>query len=158
MERTDTSASAQRLGLPGSLANDAGRRPGPGQPLPLWPGVVSAGVALGAGELIGGIDDGLASPVEAVADEVIGRVPRSVERFAIETFGSNDKLALVVGILTFSAVFGIVLGVVSRRRPRVGVLGLAAFAAIGVLASAAGPRASLTPGPPSVVAANATVH
>ncbi|MGH9191141.1 MAG: molybdopterin-dependent oxidoreductase [Acidimicrobiales bacterium] len=115
-------------------------------------GLVSAGVALGAGELIAGVDDGLASPVEAVAGEVINRVPRSVERFAIETFGSNDKLALVIGILAFSAAFGIALGVVARRRPRVGALGLAAFAAVGVLASAAGPRASLTAGLPSVVA------
>jgi DMSO/TMAO reductase YedYZ molybdopterin-dependent catalytic subunit len=115
-------------------------------------GLVSAGVALGAGELIAGADDGLASPVEAVAGEVINRVPRSVERFAIETFGSNDKLALVIGILAFSAAFGIALGVVARRRPRVGALGLAAFAAVGVLASAVGPRASLTAGLPSVVA------
>jgi hypothetical protein len=152
MERTDTSASAQRLGLPGSLANDGRTAAGAGAAAAALAGLVSAGVSLGAGELIAGIDDGLASPVEAVAAEVIGRVPRSVERFAIETFGSNDKLALVVGILTFSAVFGIVLGVVSRRQPRVGVLGLAAFAAIGFLASAAGPRASLMAGLPSVVA------
>jgi DMSO/TMAO reductase YedYZ molybdopterin-dependent catalytic subunit len=115
-------------------------------------GLVSAGVALGAGELTAGIDDRLASPVEAVAGEVINRVPRSVERFAIETFGTNDKLALVVGILAFSAVLGAVLGVASRRRPRVGTLGLAAFAAAGVLASPAGPRTSLLAGLPSVVA------
>jgi DMSO/TMAO reductase YedYZ molybdopterin-dependent catalytic subunit len=150
MERTDTSAAAQRLGLPGSLANDGGAAAGAGAAA--LAGLVSAGVALGAGELIAGIDDGLASPVEAVATEVIGRVPRSVERFAIETFGSNDKLALVVGILAFSAASGIVLGVVSRRRPRVGALGLAAFAAMGVPASAAGPRASVMAGLPSVVA------
>ncbi|MGH9229011.1 MAG: molybdopterin-dependent oxidoreductase [Acidimicrobiales bacterium] len=146
----------------------APRRPGPpgpraaqdggtlvaaaGAPAAALAGLVSAGVALGAGELIAGIDDGLASPVEAVAGEVIDRVPRSVERFAIEAFGSNDKLALVIGILVFSAVFGIVLGVVARRRPRVGALGLAAFAAVGVLASVAGPRASLSAGLPSAVA------
>jgi DMSO/TMAO reductase YedYZ molybdopterin-dependent catalytic subunit len=123
-----------------------------GAPAAALAGLVSAGVALGAAELIAGIDDGLASPVEAVAGEVINRVPRSVERFAIETFGSNDKLALVIGTLAFSAAFGIVLGVVARRRPSVGALGLAAFAAMGVLASAAGPEASLTAGLPSVVA------
>jgi DMSO/TMAO reductase YedYZ molybdopterin-dependent catalytic subunit len=128
MERTDTSGAAALAGL------------------------VSAGAALGAGELIGAADDGLASPVEAVAGELIDRVPRAVERFAIETFGTNDKLALVVGILAVAAVFGMALGVVSRRRPRVGTAGLAAFAAVGVAASAAAPRASLVAGLPSVVA------
>jgi DMSO/TMAO reductase YedYZ molybdopterin-dependent catalytic subunit len=155
MERTDTSRVVpQRLGPPGSSpANGGGAvAAAAGAPAAALAGLVSAGVALGAGELIAGVDDGLASPVEAVAGEVINRVPRSVERFAIETFGSNDKLALVVGILAFSAVFGVVLGVVSRRRPRVGTLGLAAFAAVGVLASAAGPQASLTAGLPSIVA------
>jgi hypothetical protein len=155
MERTDTSWAVPRnLGPPGSRAatdGDAGAA-APGLPAAALAGLVSAGVALGAGELIAGVDDGLASPVEAVAGEVITRVPRAVERFAIETFGSNDKIALVVGILAFSAVFGIVLGVLSRRRPGVGAVGLAAFAAVGVLASAAGPQAPLTAGVPSVIA------
>ena len=155
MERTDTSrAMPRQLGSRGSqAANDGGAAAAAaGAPAAALAGLVSAGVALGAGELIAGVDDGLASPIEAVAGEVINRVPRSVERFAIETFGGNDKLALVIGILVFSAVFGIVLGVVSRRRHRVGTLGLAAFAAAGVLASAAGPQASLTAGLPSMVA------
>jgi DMSO/TMAO reductase YedYZ molybdopterin-dependent catalytic subunit len=155
MERTDTSRAVPRhLGPPGSRTATGGGagQAAPGLPAAALAGLVSAGVALGAGELIAGVDDGLASPVEAVAGEVINRVPRSVERFAIETFGSNDKIALVVGILAFSAVFGIVLGVLSRRRPRVGALGLAAFAAVGVLASAAGPQAPLTAGLPSVIA------
>ena len=155
MERTDTSrAAARRIRIPGARTTGDGgiAVAAAGTPSAALAGLVSAGVALGAGELIAGVDDGLASPVEAVASEIINRVPRSVERFAIETFGSNDKLALVIGILALSAVFGIVLGVVSRRRPRLGVLGLAAFASVGVLASAAGPRASLTAGMPSVVA------
>ena len=160
MERTDTSRAVPRhLGPPGSRASNDGAAvaAAAGAPAAALAGLVSAGVALGAGELIAGVDDGLASPVEAVAGEVINRVPRSVERFAIETFGTNDKLALVVGILAFSAVVGVVLGVVSRRRPRVGTLGLAAFAAVGVLASAAGPQASLTAGLPSIVAGLAGV-
>ena len=160
MERTDTSRAVPRnLGPPGSRAATDGDAvaAAPGVPAAALAGLVSAGVALGAGELIAGVDDGLASPVEAVAGEVINRVPRSVERFAIETFGSNDKIALVVGILAFSAVFGIVLGVLSRRRPSVGALALAAFAAVGVLASAAGPQAPLTAGVPSVIAGLAGV-
>src|SRR5262245_57594263 len=131
MERTDTSGAApRRMRYPAPPASNGSRAAAAagGAPGAALAGVVSAGVALGAGELIAGIDDRLSSPVEAVATEIIDRVPRPVERFAIETFGGNDKLALVIGILAFAAVFGVVLGVVSRRRPRVGTLGLSAFA------------------------------
>jgi DMSO/TMAO reductase YedYZ molybdopterin-dependent catalytic subunit len=155
MERTDTSRTTPGQGrAPGPRAAIPGRTgvAAASAPSAALAGLVSAGVALGAGELIAGFDDGLASPVEAVAGQVINRAPRSVERFAIETFGSNDKLALVIGIMVLSAAFGIVLGVVSRRRRRVGTMGLAAFAVVGVLASAAGPQGSLAAGTPSVVA------
>jgi DMSO/TMAO reductase YedYZ molybdopterin-dependent catalytic subunit len=156
MERTDTSPGVPRpipFARPEPRSTERGSgAPGAGAPSAALAGLVSAGAALGAGELVAGIDGALASPVEAVASEVIDRAPRAVERFAIETFGSNDKLALVIGILAFSAVFGAVLGVVSRRRPRVGILGLVAFAAVGVLASASAADRTLAAGVPSVVA------
>ena len=95
-------------------------------------GLLAAGVALGVGELVAGLDSRLRSPVEAVATEVIDRVPKPVERFAIETFGSNDKLALVIGILSLSAVFGVLLGLAARRRPVVGTVGMGAFGLLGV--------------------------
>ncbi len=155
MEWTDTSgAASRRLPHPSRRTPTDRGRPAAavGAPGAALAGLVSAAAALGAGELVAGVDDRMASPVEALAGEVINRVPRAVERFAIETFGSNDKLALVIGILAFSAVFGIVLGVVSRRRRPVGALGLAAFAFVGFLASVAGPRTSPAAGLPSVVA------
>jgi DMSO/TMAO reductase YedYZ molybdopterin-dependent catalytic subunit len=156
MERTDTSPGVPRpipFARPEPRSTERGSgAPGARAPSAALAGLVSAGAALGAGELVAGIDGALASPVEAVASEVIDRAPRAVERFAIETFGSNDKLALVIGILAFSAVFGAVLGVVSRRRPRVGILGLVAFAAVGVLASASAADRTLAAGVPSVVA------
>ena len=115
-------------------------------------GLVSAAAALGVGELVAGADSRLSSPVEAVAREVIDRAPRPVERFAIETFGTNDKLALVVGTVVLAAVLGAVLGVVARRRPRAAALGLAAFAAVGALAALSAPSASAVAVVPSVVA------
>ena len=97
-------------------------------------------LALGAGELVAGLASSLRSPVEAVATEVIDRAPRPVERFAIETFGTNDKLALIVGTLAITAVLGVVLGGVARRRPLAGTAGFAFFALLGVLASIGAPR------------------
>jgi DMSO/TMAO reductase YedYZ molybdopterin-dependent catalytic subunit len=115
-------------------------------------GVVSAALALGAGELVAGTGPRFASPVEAVAREVIDRAPRPVERFAVETFGTSDKLALVVGTLALSALLGAVLGLASRRRPWAGALGLAAFAALGALASLSAPSAPAVAAVPSLAA------
>src|SRR5687767_3732186 len=90
-------------------------------------GAVAAAGALGVGELFAGLAAGWASPVEAVADQVIHRVPLSAERFAIETFGHNDKLALVVGVVVTSLLLGAALGLVARRRPRPAAAGFAGF-------------------------------
>ena len=116
-------------------------------------GVAAAALALGTGELVAGLDSRLRSPIEAVATEVIDRAPRPVERFAIETFGSNDKQVLVIGILALSAVFGAVLGIVARRRPLAGPIGMAAFGLLGVLASLGTPNATPVAAIPSVAAA-----
>jgi DMSO/TMAO reductase YedYZ molybdopterin-dependent catalytic subunit len=116
-------------------------------------GVAAAALALGTGELVAGLDSRLRSPIEAVATEVIDRAPRPVERFAIETFGSNDKQVLVIGILALSAVFGAVLGIVARRRPLAGPIGMAAFGLLGVLASLGTPNATAVAAVPSVAAA-----
>ena len=120
-------------------------------------GLVAAGLALGTGELVAGLDDRLRSPVEAVAVEVIDRAPRPLERFAIETFGTNDKLVLVVGVVVLSAVFGVLLGLVARRRPRTAALGMACFGAAGVLASWSAPAAAALAPLPSALAAVAGV-
>jgi DMSO/TMAO reductase YedYZ molybdopterin-dependent catalytic subunit len=125
---------------------------GRGAPASALAGLVSAGLALGVGELVAGIEARLASPVEAVARQVIRQVPTPVERFAIETFGRRDKLALIVGTLVLSAVFGAVLGVLARRRPWVGTAGMAGFALLGALAALAAPNASLTAALPSLAA------
>ena len=115
---------------------------------------LAAGLALGTGELVAGLDSRLRSPVEAVATEVIDRAPRPVERFAIETFGSNDKLALVIGILSLSAVFGAVLGIVARRRPLAGPVGMARVRPAGRRSPRSGrPNATALAAVPSVAAA-----
>ncbi|MGH9209293.1 MAG: molybdopterin-dependent oxidoreductase [Acidimicrobiales bacterium] len=102
-------------------------------------GVVSAALALGVGELVAGLESRLASPVETVAAQVIDMAPLPLERFAIETFGSNDKFALVVGILSSCLVFAVTLGIAARRRPLVGPIGMAGFALVGAAAALARP-------------------
>jgi len=118
-------------------------------------GAVGAAVALGIGELVAGFASSWASPVESVALDVIDRVPLGVERFAIETFGHNDKLVLIIGVVVTSLLLGTVLGVLARRRPLPAAAGFAVFALIGVAASVARPGAGITAGLPSLVAGTA---
>jgi DMSO/TMAO reductase YedYZ molybdopterin-dependent catalytic subunit len=98
-------------------------------------GVVAGAAALGAGELVGGLRSSWQSPVVGVAEATIDHVPRSVKDFGIRTFGEDDKVALVIGILVFSVIFAAVLGLAARRSIRVAAAGFAAFAAVGVWAS-----------------------
>lgn len=102
-------------------------------------GLIAAAVALAVGELVAGMASSLRSPIVAVGDSVIDNVPRAVKDWAIDTFQTADKVALVVGILVVAALCGALLGVASRRNPVTGVVGLGAFAVVGIAAGAPAP-------------------
>ena len=71
-----------------------------------------------------------------VGDRLIDAVPPFVKEFAINTFGTNDKPALLIGIGVFLAVYVVIVGLVAlRHRFVVGVAGVALFGAIGTPAS-----------------------
>ena len=115
-----------------------GRRRGR-RPLAAVAGLLSAGVALGGAELVAGLVGPQSSPVVAVGDAVITLVPEPVKAFAIETFGEDDKTALVVGTLVLVAVYAAVLGVLALRRRAVGIAGIALFGLVGAAAAVTGP-------------------
>jgi DMSO/TMAO reductase YedYZ molybdopterin-dependent catalytic subunit len=97
-------------------------------------GLVAGAVALAVGELVAGIGASRNAPVIAVGNSVIDAVPRPVKDFAIETFGTNDKVALLVGIYTVIALIAIALGVASTRRWTTGAVGIGAFGMVGLVA------------------------
>jgi DMSO/TMAO reductase YedYZ molybdopterin-dependent catalytic subunit len=99
-------------------------------------GVVAAVVALGVAELIAGIRQQWRSPVIDVGDRVIDNVPPFVKDFAIETFGTNDKPALLIGIGVTLVVYAAVIGALAfRRRIEIGLVGIGLFGLIGALAA-----------------------
>lgn len=98
-------------------------------------GLVAGVAALGIGEFVSSFQSGWRSPIVGVADAIIERVPNSVKDFAIEQFGKNDKIALIVGILVLSVVFAAMLGFVSHRHPRIAIGGFGAFALVGIWGS-----------------------
>jgi DMSO/TMAO reductase YedYZ molybdopterin-dependent catalytic subunit len=107
-------------------------------------GLLAAAVALGVAELVAAITGPQGSPVVAVGDSAIDLTPIPVKDFAITHFGSNDKTALIAGILVLLAGFAVVTGIVARRWLAGGLAGLAIFGALGVSAAATRPNAQLT--------------
>ena len=99
-------------------------------------GLVAAIVALGVAELVAGLKRSWKSPILDVGDRVVDRVPPPVKDFAIEQFGTNDKLALLIGIGVFLALYAAVIGAIAfRRRIAVGVVGIAVFGLFGAYAA-----------------------
>ncbi len=118
-------------------------------------GVVAAGVALGVGELVCGIAGSDVGLVSAVGSEFIDRFAASLKNLAVQLFGTNDKAALVVGIVVVSLALGAALGKASIRRPWVGVAGFAAFGVVGLWSYLADPLGSAGAGIAAAVLATA---
>jgi len=99
-------------------------------------GIVAAIVALGFAELIAGLRQQWSSPVIDVGDRVIDNVPPFVKDFAIETFGTNDKLALLLGIGATLLIYAAVIGALAfRKRIETGLVGIGVFGLIGAYAA-----------------------
>ena len=99
-------------------------------------GLVVAGIALGVAELLSGLNRAWRSPVLDVGDRLIDRAPPFVKEFAINTFGTNDKVALLVGIGVFLAIYAAVMGILAlRHRFILGAVGIGLFGVIGAWAA-----------------------
>jgi DMSO/TMAO reductase YedYZ molybdopterin-dependent catalytic subunit len=132
------------------------RRPArPGLATGIVTGLITAAVALGVGQLVAGITGPQGSPVVAVGSATIDLTPPPLKNFAISTFGSNDKTALVTGILVLLAVFAAAIGVAAFHRFSYGVAGLAVFTGIGLAAALTRPDAQAADVLPSLAGAAA---
>ena len=115
-------------------------------------GILAATGGLAAGELWAGLVGG-ASPVIVVGDRVVDGVPRGVKQFAIDTFGTNDKAALIVGILVLTALYASYVGIRTAKKFSYGIVGVAGFGLIGAAAALGGRSPSVGDVLPIVVAA-----
>ena len=93
-------------------------------------GVVAAPVVLAVAELLGAFFTARATPVIALGSTFIDFTPSWLKDFAIATFGTNDKVALFVGMGLTIAVLACVLGVVAHRKWALGVLGVLFMGAV----------------------------
>ena len=115
-------------------------------------GLLTAAAAIGVAQLVAGVTGPDGSPVVAVGSLSIDLTPPPVKNFAITTFGSNDKVVLVSGILVVLAFFAAGIGMAAVRRLSRGMTGLAAFAVIGLIAVMTRPGSSFADVLPTLAA------
>ncbi len=118
-------------------------------------GLLTAAVAIGVAQLVAGIVGANSSPVVAVQEVAVGLTPPGLKNFAISTFGANDKLVLLCGVLVVLALFAALIGVEAMRRLDFGLAGLVIFAVIGILAAITRPHASAAAVLPTLIGAGA---
>ncbi|OWA04750.1 molybdopterin-binding oxidoreductase [Streptomyces sp. CS227] len=116
-------------------------------------GVVAAFAALAAGELLSAAVRPESSPVTAVGGAAIDRTPVELKDWAIRTFGEDDKVVLLGGILVLLTLFAAAVGLVARRNRRAGVAGVLVFGVIGAAAALSRPGSGLLDALPSAAGA-----
>ncbi len=110
-------------------------------------GLLTGAVGVCVGFLIAGLTGPVGSPVVAVAELAIDLSPSPVKNFAIKEFGSNDKLVLQIGVVIVLAIFAAFIGTLAQRNIRNGLIGIAVFCVVGLIAAATRP----TSGPADVL-------
>jgi DMSO/TMAO reductase YedYZ molybdopterin-dependent catalytic subunit len=118
-------------------------------------GLLSGAVGVCVAFLVSGFSGAIGSPVVAVAQLAIDLSPAPVKNFAIRQFGTHDKLVLQIGVLVVLAVFAGFVGVLARRREASGLIGVAIFGAIGLIAAGTRPTATAADLLPSLIGAAA---
>jgi DMSO/TMAO reductase YedYZ molybdopterin-dependent catalytic subunit len=108
---------------------------------PGFSGAVGAGLSLGVAELIAGLFESVPSAVSAIGSVVVDVVPGSIERAAIDVFGSADKGALAVGTTIIALIIGAIVGRAAVKRRWLTAAMFSVFSVLGVLAGWAQPGA-----------------
>ena len=103
-----------------------------------YAGIVVAIIALAVAESLTALRRSWRSPVLDVGDrmiDILAEYPALKER-AIDLFGTNDKLALLIGIGVLLTIYAFVMGVVAIRKSLlVGTLMVGLFAIVGTWAA-----------------------
>jgi DMSO/TMAO reductase YedYZ molybdopterin-dependent catalytic subunit len=115
-------------------------------------GLVAGGIAVGSGMLVASVLD-VVAPIDAVGSEFIDFVPGWLKRLAISWFGTQDKLALRIGIFVVMAVIAARVGIASLKARWIGAVGIAAFGLLGALIAIQRPGESVRAAFPSIVGA-----
>lgn len=115
-------------------------------------GLLATGAGLAAAELVVGLFSGTSSPVVPVGQVFIDWVPVWLKEWAIETFGTNDKVVLVLGALIVLFGIGIAVGILAMRGARSAAYALTCVTGVlGAWAVLTRPEPTLTKLLPTIV-------
>ena len=121
-------------------------------------GLVATGAGLAAAELVVGLFERTSSPVVPVGQVFIDWVPRPLKDWAIDTFGTNDKVVLVVGALVVLFGIGIAVGVLAIRGARAAAVALTCVTGvIGAWAVLTRPEPTLVKLLPTIVGTGVSI-
>ncbi|MFD9699338.1 molybdopterin-dependent oxidoreductase [Lentzea sp. NPDC059081] len=95
-------------------------------------GLLALLAALAAGHLVAALVDPQASPYLAVGNAAIDLTPSWLKDFAVNTFGTADKLALLTGMAIVLAGIGVAAGLASRTSPTPGTVVAIVLGGIGL--------------------------
>ncbi len=115
-------------------------------------GVAAAVLGAGLGELTAAIIAPGASPFAAIGATLIDFAPPWAKDAAIALFGTNDKIALLVGIAIVLVGVAAIAGLIELKWPPFGLAIMVVFGGVGVLAAMTRANAGQLDWVPSVVA------
>jgi DMSO/TMAO reductase YedYZ molybdopterin-dependent catalytic subunit len=103
-------------------------------------GLLAGAFDIAAGELFAAVLQwsgvkGTGSPVLAIGSAFVDRTPPWLKDFATNTFGTNDKKVLLAGMAVVLALLSAGIGILTVRYRRIGLLAIAAFAAVAGVAA-----------------------
>jgi DMSO/TMAO reductase YedYZ molybdopterin-dependent catalytic subunit len=104
-------------------------------------GLLSVAAGLATGHLVGGFLSPSASPFLAVGSSAIDRTPTWLKDFAVRSFGSYDKLVLLLGMAAVIGLAGMVAGLLSRRSRTPGLVLIVLLGAVATAAVLSRPTA-----------------
>jgi DMSO/TMAO reductase YedYZ molybdopterin-dependent catalytic subunit len=105
-------------------------------------GIIAGFVGIAIGYLVGGLVAAASGPIAAVGEAAIGLTPSPIREAVIHAFGTHDKTVLLAGIYVVLVLYAAAVGVVTVRRLRYGMAGLAVFTALGLAAALTRPTAT----------------
>jgi DMSO/TMAO reductase YedYZ molybdopterin-dependent catalytic subunit len=106
-------------------------------------GLLSVAAGLGAGHLVGGLVSPTSSPFLAVGGTAIDLTPTWLKDFAVRTFGTYDKLVLLLSMAVVIALTGVVAGLLSRRSRMPGLVLIVVLGAVAAGAVMTRPNAGV---------------
>ncbi|PSR63651.1 oxidoreductase [Nocardia sp. MDA0666] len=114
-------------------------------------GIVSAGLALGVAELVSVPVGAGSAPLAAIGATVVDHTPDGVREWAIDTFGTNDKMMLYLLMGVVALIVAALVGVIERTARPIGSAVLGLFGIGAAWAALERPAANWTWALPSVV-------